>query len=191
MKITEHEMRGLLTGKCIPGDMKVNEELPTYLMRKFSVLHEQVQALTAENAALTSGFSFFMNSADAGFETYKSREEAVNAAEEMITDYRADASSEGWPEDAGSTCWGLIIQQATEVDYEKPAEENSWQGWCDYKLLPEYPATDAVIRELQAQELDCATDELILADTVASTGVVAHLLRQRAARLRTGEVINA
>ncbi|NNS07287.1 hypothetical protein [Erwinia sp. JH02] len=156
-----------------------------------AALQEQVRALAAENAALTSGFSFFMNSADAGFETYKSREEAVNAAEEMIADYRADASSEGWPEDAGSTCWGLIIQQATEVDYEKPAEENSWQGWCDYKLLPEYPATDAVIRELQAHELDCAADELMLADTVASTGVVAHLLRQCAARLRNGEVINA
>lgn len=27
MKITEHEMRGLLTGKCIPRDMKVKEEI--------------------------------------------------------------------------------------------------------------------------------------------------------------------
>lgn len=46
MKITEFEMRGLLTGKCIPGDMKVNEQLPAYLVRKFSDLHEQLTATT-------------------------------------------------------------------------------------------------------------------------------------------------
>lgn len=42
MKITEFEMRGLLTGKCIPGDMKVNEQLPAYLVRKFSSLHQEL-----------------------------------------------------------------------------------------------------------------------------------------------------
>lgn len=42
MNITEHEMRGLLTGKCVPGDMQVNEELPAYLVRKFA---EQQQKL--------------------------------------------------------------------------------------------------------------------------------------------------
>lgn len=46
MNITEHEMRGLLTGKCIPGDMKVNEQLSAYLVRKFSDLHEQLTATT-------------------------------------------------------------------------------------------------------------------------------------------------
>lgn len=52
MKVTEQEMRGLLTGKCVPGNMKVNEELPAYLVRQFAALHEQVQQLAAENAAL-------------------------------------------------------------------------------------------------------------------------------------------
>jgi len=40
MNITEHEMRGLLTGKCLPGDMRVNEELPAYLVRKFAELKD-------------------------------------------------------------------------------------------------------------------------------------------------------
>lgn len=40
MNITEHEMRGLLTGKCLPGDMRLNEELPVYLVRKFTELKE-------------------------------------------------------------------------------------------------------------------------------------------------------
>jgi len=54
MKITEHEMQGLLTGKCIPAKMKVNESLAAFLVRQFGALHEQVQALAAENAALKS-----------------------------------------------------------------------------------------------------------------------------------------
>lgn len=52
MKINAHEMRGLLTGKCLPGDMMVNEELPDYLVRKFRGLHDQHDVLAAENAAL-------------------------------------------------------------------------------------------------------------------------------------------
>jgi hypothetical protein len=52
MSFSENEMRGLLTGKCIPGDMKVNEELPAYLVRKFAALQEQVQKMAAENQAI-------------------------------------------------------------------------------------------------------------------------------------------
>lgn len=43
MKVTEHEMRGLLTGKCVPADMLVNEELPAYLVRKFADLHSDIK----------------------------------------------------------------------------------------------------------------------------------------------------
>lgn len=52
VNITEHEMRGLLTGKCIPGDMRVNEELPAYLVRKFAEIKAQRDALAAENATI-------------------------------------------------------------------------------------------------------------------------------------------
>lgn len=48
MKITEHEMRGLLAGKCLPGDMRVNEELPAYLVRKFHELQQKLDAMAAE-----------------------------------------------------------------------------------------------------------------------------------------------
>ena len=44
MRISEIEMQGLISGKCIPGDMKVNESLPAYLVRKFSELHLQQDA---------------------------------------------------------------------------------------------------------------------------------------------------
>ena len=51
MKITEHEMRGLLAGKCLPGDMRVNEELPAYLVRKFDELQQKLDAMAKETPA--------------------------------------------------------------------------------------------------------------------------------------------
>ena len=91
-------------------------------------LEEKCRQLAAENVALNAGRSYFMYSDDAGFEVYPTREEAIKAAEEMIDDYRGDAG-DGWPEEAGTTRWGVIIQQATECDYEKPSVENGWLGW--------------------------------------------------------------
>jgi len=59
MNITEHEMRGLLTGKCLPGDMRVNEELPAYLVRKFAELQAQGDALAAENGLAAKAVQTF------------------------------------------------------------------------------------------------------------------------------------
>lgn len=53
------EMEGFLRGKCLPGDMLVNETNAQYLVRKISSmnvqrieLEDQCKALAAENAAL-------------------------------------------------------------------------------------------------------------------------------------------
>lgn len=50
MNVTEHEMRGLLAGKCVPGDMLVNEELASYLVRKFEALQQKLDAAQEEIA---------------------------------------------------------------------------------------------------------------------------------------------
>ncbi|EPR5729844.1 hypothetical protein ACU7BL_000264 [Escherichia coli] len=61
-----YEMEGFLRGKCLPGDMKVNESDAQYLVRKFSELQSQnadmsvhlanaeskCRELAAENVAL-------------------------------------------------------------------------------------------------------------------------------------------
>lgn len=44
-----YEMEGFLRGKCIPGDLKVNETNAEYLVRKFSEAEAKISALTAEN----------------------------------------------------------------------------------------------------------------------------------------------
>lgn len=46
------EMQGLLAGKCLPGDMKVNESLAEYLLRKINGNEEYVHGLVAEHDAL-------------------------------------------------------------------------------------------------------------------------------------------
>lgn len=51
------EMEGFLRGKCLPGDMLVNETNAEYLVRKISGLQAQVNQLAAENSALKSAFA--------------------------------------------------------------------------------------------------------------------------------------
>lgn len=46
--MTELEMEGFLRGKCVPGDMLVNESNAQYLVRKFKALEAQRDALAAE-----------------------------------------------------------------------------------------------------------------------------------------------
>lgn len=127
---------------------------------KVMALAKAFKQLAAENVALKAGRSYFMYSDDAGFETYPTREEAIKAAEEMIDDYRGDAG-DGWPEEAGTTRWGVIIQQATECDYEKPSAENGWLGSCDYRLLPETPTTDRIVAGIKADEEKAVLNDLL------------------------------
>lgn len=123
------------------------------LVTELEKLRTERDRLAAENVGLTSGFSFFMHSPDAGFETYKTRDEAINAANEMIDEYRGDAG-DGWPEEVEQTVWGVIIQHAVQCDIKKPSEENRWEGSCDYKLLPETPATDAYLAGIKADGVE-------------------------------------
>lgn len=49
--MTVYEMEGFLRGKCIPGDLKINETNAEYLVRKFGELENKCAALVTENAA--------------------------------------------------------------------------------------------------------------------------------------------
>ena len=52
--MTVYEMEGFLRGKCIPGDLKVNETNAEYLVRKFAEAEAKCAAMAAENARLKS-----------------------------------------------------------------------------------------------------------------------------------------
>lgn len=47
-----YEMEGFLRGKCLPGDLKVNESNAEYLVRKLSVVSELKGELTAALATI-------------------------------------------------------------------------------------------------------------------------------------------
>lgn len=50
--MTVYEMEGFLRGKCVSGDLKVNETNAEYLVRKFGELENKCAALAAEVSAL-------------------------------------------------------------------------------------------------------------------------------------------
>lgn len=43
--MTLYEMEGFLHGKCVPGDMKVNETNAEYFVRKLSRVDQQLETL--------------------------------------------------------------------------------------------------------------------------------------------------
>lgn len=43
--MTVFEMEGFLRGKCVPGDLKVNESNAEYLVRKLSRVNQQLESL--------------------------------------------------------------------------------------------------------------------------------------------------
>ncbi|VFS33783.1 Uncharacterised protein [Enterobacter cancerogenus] len=58
------EMEGFLRGKCLPGDMKVNETNAEYLVRKFAEAETRCAALAAENAGLKALARGWANATD-------------------------------------------------------------------------------------------------------------------------------
>ncbi|EPD7837434.1 hypothetical protein ACSD4E_000182 [Escherichia coli] len=121
--------------------------------------HEKFSALSAENAGLKAGHSYFSYGSEHNFEWHKTAEEAIESAEAAIDDYRGDAC-DGWSEEVDSICWGIIMQSSTKVG-ERPRNEDDCcdpaiDTICDYALLPniDTPATDAFLSEVRAQCLN-------------------------------------
>ena len=61
MKITETEMRGLITGKAMPADIFVGESLAAYLVRKFKSLHKERDELAAAHSELRESMAAIHN----------------------------------------------------------------------------------------------------------------------------------
>jgi len=133
MNITEHEMRGLLTGKCLPGDMRVNEELSAYLVRKFAELKAERDAMAAENVALKTNLMFW--DAEDPEAPYDHPEEiANNCAMELHTEFDVQVAAK-MP--------NRTYRVSDVGDYD-----------CTLELvsggMPETPATDAYLNSVRA-----------------------------------------
>lgn len=158
-------------------------------LRAETTAHENTQMLlgkmAAENAGLKGGASYFSYGSEHNFEWHKTAEEAVEAAEAAIDDYRGDAC-DGWSEEVDSICWGIIMQSSTKVG-ERPRNEDdrcdpAIDTICDYALLPniETSATDAFLAEVRAQGVEMfANAQNKIADDEAVKGNVDLSLRYR------------
>lgn len=154
-----------------PAAAKLMTAMADRLDLQFVALCEsrnEVKQLAAENTALKSGALYFSYGSEHHFECHKTAEEAVEAAEAAIDDYRGDAC-DGWSEEVDSICWGIIIQSSTKVG-ERPRNENdscdpAIDTVCDYALLPniETPATDAILASLRAEGINFAASRLAAA----------------------------
>uniref|UniRef100_A0AB39ABV5 Uncharacterized protein n=1 Tax=Pectobacterium phage Pappous TaxID=3158140 RepID=A0AB39ABV5_9CAUD len=82
------EMEGFLLGKCIPRDMLVNESSAAYLVRKFSELEIQRDALIAENVRLKSAIREINNSSEEaeidGYLTFTVNPDFIHSAVDLI-----------------------------------------------------------------------------------------------------------
>lgn len=92
MNITEHEMRGLLAGKCLPGDMRVNEEFPAYLVRKFAEAKAERDALAASFDELAKAVGW---SAEQCEQTGESPMDVAVSLVNLVSELENDASTAG------------------------------------------------------------------------------------------------
>lgn len=150
---------------------------------------EYVHGLVAENAVLKSGVGFFAYSTECGYEEFDTKEKAIDFATDEIDDFRGYAC-DGWSDEVGSVCWGVVMQRATEIDRRKRNDEDSCDSSieeiCDYALLPviESPATDAFTAELRAQGVD-ELARTFNSETIEGSSMV-MVAKTFAANLRAG-----
>ncbi|WP_455872129.1 hypothetical protein [Serratia proteamaculans] len=120
---------------------------------------KRADALAVENAGLNSGCGFFAYDPDNGFEEFKTKEEAIAAAESYIDYYRGEAC-DGWPDEVAQVSWGIIMQESTRVNERPRTKDDSCdpaiETVCDYALLPniETPATDAALAAIEARGVE-------------------------------------
>ncbi|MEC7344217.1 hypothetical protein [Klebsiella pneumoniae] len=173
MTITLQAVNELIQSLESAGELSIKEQKFLKLAKEFRIcsasldaaiktgnmLADQNAQLAAENVALKAGASYFSYGSEHNFEWHKTAEEAVEAAEAAIDDYRGEAC-DGWSEEVDSICWGIIMQSSTKVG-ERPRNEDDCcdpaiDTVCDYALLPniETPATDRIVAEAEARGVE-------------------------------------
>ena len=156
MNITEHEMRGLLAGKCLPGDMRVNEELPAYLVRKFAELKAERDAMAAENVSLKSAISYVCDTDNQPDYQYDGM--GCGIEDRGIID-RYEAARYGWDE-ALERIYSEVISFAEDTDT---------------------PATDAYLNSVRAEGADKVAEyHFVRIDALKEVSRQGHLFHKAA-----------
>lgn len=127
-----YEMEGFLRGKCIPGDLKVNETNAEYLVRKFSEEEERCAVLSAKLSMIND----LMKAAE------QANKLAQEATENLVQERNALAAEN-------------TALKKSEVEFNEYCRrecEDVGDTWVDD--FTETPATDAFLAEVRAQGAD-------------------------------------
>ncbi|MDW2592630.1 hypothetical protein [Citrobacter braakii] len=131
--MTVYEMEGFLRGKCLPGDMKVNESNAQYLVRKFSELQSQNADMAVQLA-----------NAESKRRELAAENAALKAFSVKLGDMHNDLNGEG-----------TGIQGRAEVACQQAALEAAMEEFDAIKT----PETDAYLAEVRASSIpDEATE---------------------------------
>lgn len=127
------EMDGFLRGKCLPGDMKVNETNAEYLVRKFAALEQQLaesQSKLAQMAAENAGLKY--------------------TASCLLSEYLMNKGTD-------SEFVACITPAKDTI-----GTGGVWDMWRHLELiLKETPTTSSFLAEVRAQGVDVARNALI------------------------------
>ncbi len=168
--MTVYEMEGFLRGKCLPGDMKVNESNAQYLVRKFSELQSQnadmavqlanaeskCRELAAENAGLKAAFD--------KPQAYLSWHAIPPTWEDPLPcgEYLDVHDEAGHKNSDGTDCWPIFAKPEIET-----------------------PATESFLAEMRAQGVEmaaCALDDVNQFNYANMLDDLAQKIRQEAAQ---------
>lgn len=149
MKINLIEMEGFLRGKCLPGDMKVNETNAEYLVRKFNELESKIAESRREfrSADITmQNLEAQLKQSKIDADCYKKGMESSNARLVQLAAENAGLKSKA----------AELVHEASEVYSAYNATITEPDGdFMDMQTLQEMqcvetPATDAFLAEVRA-----------------------------------------
>lgn len=159
MKANLIEMEGFLRGKCLPGDMLVNETNAEYLVRKFAESEAKYAALAAENAYLLNGAARELNTSWMFHKTMLGAQAAL-----VCLSHGYQAAAREWLE-------GTTDEAGAEIPDDISVGE--LHGWFDSQMVSNdgnsgfltraeaeeaikkaCPATDAFLAEVRAQGVE-------------------------------------
>ncbi|ELV8545995.1 TPA: hypothetical protein OCO33_000982 [Escherichia coli] len=212
-QMTLIEMDGFLKGKCIPGDLKVNETNAEYLVRKFGELESKLE--TALRECRSAGITIDNLEAKCAALTAENGRYSMSAgqADQRMAESRAVRSALGFQEDADDVSPSDLVEKIqsliTEQEILRSAHPQPLGPIMDLAIdafnsaeMPETgmlnaffilrdsiivktPATDAFLAEVRAQGVEMAMEHMQSSGSL-TFGDCYISLNEFAAQLRKG-----
>ena len=154
-QMTLIEMDGFMKGKCIPGDLKVNETNAEYLVRKFGELESKLE--TALRECRSAGIT--IDNLEAKCAALAAENTELKSSREILAKNTLEAcnaiASAGFSHEA--IMRGLYASTGNGNKYPKPITTLVDEALRDFQT----PVTDAFLAEVRAQGVDMARNAMI------------------------------